>query len=346
MSLNQPLFEIKQKRQNIYLPPELCMLVGIPQKVRENKKTMTAMRQSLFQKPHDRIRSICELNQMISESKEVQQWGLDIALQPDTIEAKVLERPKIFESPNFAAQTSRGGQFPGQQTPNKMTDGNTSRILDNSNYLNTMVHEPKNFERFAIFCLERDVGNANYINDKFYDLSTQKGLGIQVEFAHICPVADKAAYHEEVLLESFAQSIQNYYDKKVLPVIKESNGTIKHSQFIFLVIMPDHSNHQDFYSFLKNKINCDSPVISQFVANRTIAKDNDRIFLNIIRQMNAKFGGDLWRMSFGPEISDQTMLVGIDVCHKGKQSTIGFCATYDPYMCKYYAQASPQPQKG
>ena len=51
-------------------------------------------------------------------------------------------------------------------------------------------------------------------------------------------------------------------------------------------------------------------------------------------------------MSFGPEISDQTMLVGIDVCHKGKQSTIGFCATYDPHMCKYYAQASPQPQKG
>ena len=31
---------------------------------------------------------------------------------------------------------------------------------------------------------------------------------------------------------------------------------------IFLVIMPDHSNHQDFYSFIKNKINCDSPVIS------------------------------------------------------------------------------------
>ena len=47
-SLQQPLFEIKQKRQNIYLPPELCMLVGIPQKVRENKKTVAQMRQSLF----------------------------------------------------------------------------------------------------------------------------------------------------------------------------------------------------------------------------------------------------------------------------------------------------------
>lgn len=28
------------------------------------------------------------------------------------------------------------------------------------------------FERFAIFCLQKDVDNAHYINDKFYDLST------------------------------------------------------------------------------------------------------------------------------------------------------------------------------
>jgi len=106
-----------------------------------------------------------------------------------------------------------------------------------------MVHEPRMFEHFAIFCLERDVQNAHYINDKFYDLSTQKGLGITVEYADICPVSDKASFHEEVLLESFAQSIQNYYDKKVSPTIRNSNGAVRHSQFIFLVIMPDHSNH-------------------------------------------------------------------------------------------------------
>ncbi len=55
---NQPLFEIKQKRQSIYLPPELCILVGIPPKIRENKKIMADIRQSLFQKPDDRIKSI------------------------------------------------------------------------------------------------------------------------------------------------------------------------------------------------------------------------------------------------------------------------------------------------
>lgn len=105
------------------------------------------------------------------------------------------------------------------------------------------------FEKFAIFCLEKDVQNAHYINDKFYDLSSQKGLDIKVEYADICPVPDKAAYHEELLLDAFAHSIQNYYDKKVLPQVRDSNGTVKHSQFIFLVIMPDHTNHQDFYSF-------------------------------------------------------------------------------------------------
>jgi hypothetical protein len=101
-----------------------------------------------------------------------------------------------------------------------------------------------------------------------------------------------------------------------------------------------------FYTAVKNKINSDNPIISQFVTSKTINRDKDGIYLNIIRQINAKLGGDLWRMSFGPEISTKTMLVGIDVCHKGKQSIIGFVATYDPYMCKYYTQADPQGQKG
>lgn len=120
----------------------------------------------------------------------------------------------------------------------------------------------------------------------------------------------------------------------------------KKEVYFFLVIIPDGSRQEVFYTALKNKINSDSPVISQFVHARTIMKDNDRIFMNIVRQINAKLGGDLWRMSFGKEISKKTMLVGIDVCHKGKQSIIGFVATYDPFLCKYYTQAHPQPAKG
>jgi hypothetical protein len=109
----------------------------------------------------------------------------------------------------------------------------------------------------------------------------------------------------------------------------------------FLVVIPDTLRQEHFYTALKNKINSDNPVISQFVTSKIIEKDNDRVYMNIVRQINAKLGGDLWRMNFGKEISKKTMLVGIDVCHKGKQSIIGFVATYDPHLCKYYTQASP-----
>jgi len=67
-----------------------------------------------------------------------------------------------------------------------------------------MVHEPKAFERFAIICLDKDVKNAHFINDRFYELSNANGLKIQVEYADICPVPDKAAQHEEYLLDAFA----------------------------------------------------------------------------------------------------------------------------------------------
>ena len=99
--------------------------------------------------------------------------------------------------------------------------------------------------------------------------------------------------------------------------------------YFFLIIIPDGFSSAHFYNALKNKINSDNPVISQFVTRKIIEKNNDKIYLNILRQINAKLGGDLWRMSFPKEISRKTMLVGIDVCHKGKHSIIGFVATYD-----------------
>ena len=71
-------------------------MVGIPAKIRESKKVMAEIRQSLFQKPPERIRSIKELNRMIADSKEVQEWNLDINLEPDQIEARVLKRPSIM----------------------------------------------------------------------------------------------------------------------------------------------------------------------------------------------------------------------------------------------------------
>ena len=66
-------------------------------------------------------------------------------------------------------------------------------------------------------------------------------------------------------------------------------------------------------------------------------KENDTIYINILRQIVAKLGGDLWRMKFPDELfQKRTMVVGLDVCHKGHQSIVAFCASYDANLCKYY----------
>jgi len=188
------------------------------------------------------------------------------------------------------------------------------------------------------------VPHGEYLNDRFYYLSEQRRFDIYVDYGDIVELANKSG------IEAFKEAIDDYYLKYVCG--KDNNGRQlgrpKQSKdlYFFLIIMPDSIKQEHLYTALKNKINTDSPVISQFVSSKTIQKYNDRIYINILRQINAKLGGDLWRLNFGPEISRKTMLVGIDVCHKGKQSIIGFCATYDENMCKYYTQASPQGQKG
>mmetsp|Transcript_42762 Transcript_42762/g.65729 ORF Transcript_42762/g.65729 Transcript_42762/m.65729 type:complete len:96 (-) Transcript_42762:1225-1512(-) len=95
---------------------------------------MADIRQSLFQKPPERIRTIKELNKMIAESKEAQEWNLDINLEPDTIEAKVLKRPQIIQNFN----------------PDKPQ---TYKQLDDTKILGTCVHQPIHFKKWAIFCL-------------------------------------------------------------------------------------------------------------------------------------------------------------------------------------------------
>ena len=50
-------------------------------------------------------------------------------------------------------------------------------------------------------------------------------------------------------------------------------------------------------------------------------------------------GGDLYEMKF-PDVMDtmRTMLIGIDVCHAGPQSIVGFAASTNKEMSQYYSE--------
>lgn len=54
--------------------------------------------------------------------------------------------------------------------------------------------------------------------------------------------------------------------------------------------------------------------------------------------MNSKMGGDLYTMKFPDRLSqERAMLIGIDVCHAGGNSIVGFAASINPEMSQYYS---------
>jgi len=229
---------------------------------------------------------------MISKSKELEKWNIDLKLNPDQLDAKVLKLPTIYDP------MSKNEKTVDQQL------------------LGSLVHEPMGFIKWGIFCLNKDLDMAKHIQDKFYNLSNTKDLKIYVEYADIIHLKDTAQ------IDDFKAAFDTYYKKTVKPDMekteKEKGKVDTKDIYFFFVIMPDRIKQEHFYSALKHKINSDAPVISQFVSIKTLEKNNDRVLMNIIRQINAKLGGDLWRMKFNSEISKKTMLIGIDVCHKGK----------------------------
>jgi aubergine-like protein len=79
-------------------------------------------------------------------------------------------------------------------------------------------------------------------------------------------------------------------------------------------------------------------VVSQVISARTCRKFNLSVASNVMRQVNSKLGGDLYNLAFSEEVSQNTMLIGIDVCHCGDNSIVGFCASINQEFSQYYSQ--------
>jgi len=72
---------------------------------------------------------------------------------------------------------------------------------------------------------------------------------------------------------------------------------------------------------------------SQVVTARNGSKFNMSKASNILRQINSKIQGDLFQLKFPAALDSlRTMLIGIDVCHAGPSSVVGFAASTNPAM--------------
>ena len=83
----------------------------------------------------------------------------------------------------------------------------------------------------------------------------------------------------------------------------------------------------------------DYRIPSQVVTTRNGHSFNLSKATNILKQVNSKIGGNLFTMKFPEKMSKMhTMLIGIDVCHSGPQSIVGFAASTNKEMSQYYSE--------
>lgn len=81
-------------------------------------------------------------------------------------------------------------------------------------------------------------------------------------------------------------------------------------------------------------------LMSQCIRYQNFGKGgmNFSVASNILRQINSKLGGDLFHLKFSKELCKNTMLIGIDVCHSGPSSIVGFCASVNAERSQYYSE--------
>ena len=79
-------------------------------------------------------------------------------------------------------------------------------------------------------------------------------------------------------------------------------------------------------------------VLSQVILKFTARKMNLSVASNIMKQINTKVGGTSIKMTMPQFMTkNQVMVIGIDVCHAGGESIVGFTATTDDLFTQYYS---------
>lgn len=86
------------------------------------------------------------------------------------------------------------------------------------------------------------------------------------------------------------------------------------------------------------KIFTQKNIMTQVVTKKTCMRINLSVATNIMKQVNSKLGGESIRIKFPKFMQEEkVMVIGIDVCHAGKRSIVGFVATTNEHCTSAYS---------
>nr|AEX87971.1 Otiwi9 [Sterkiella histriomuscorum] len=92
---NQPIFVASLNGRDIYLPPELCNMDGIPDEISQDPYQMKEIMSKFRKNPNQKYDEIEKFSSKLFAQKQLKQWGLEIEKKPMELTSNILPVPRI-----------------------------------------------------------------------------------------------------------------------------------------------------------------------------------------------------------------------------------------------------------
>lgn len=91
----QPLFEVKQGGNIVYLPPEFCFIDGVPESIRRDSLQMNLVLKTCRKNANEKVTSIQQISNKLSKTQTLCNWGVKVGNKAFEMEAEILPAPTL-----------------------------------------------------------------------------------------------------------------------------------------------------------------------------------------------------------------------------------------------------------
>ncbi|CAK73120.1 unnamed protein product (macronuclear) [Paramecium tetraurelia] len=312
--VTQPLIEVleksrkKQEEKIIYLIPELCVMTGLSNEMRNNFQTMKQL--STVTKPRgvDRVRQADQFIQCFhnKESEElIKKWN--IQLEPKCLQIQ-------------SSKIKPGNIMMGNNTAINIETGNLDRDTQ------TAMLRGVGLENWGILYSDRDGRQAE---------DFMSCLRESIEYCKFQCKAPRTFVLHSNRIEDWIKQIDQ--------IVQQSQGPQKVT--LLLLILNGPKKNAPLYTDIKRYLINDCPIASQVILSSTLNQPKGKVKTicnKLLVQICAKVGGTPWGVSELPFTDQPTMICGMDVYHstgKAKKSMLSFVSTEDEFFSKYMTQS-------
>jgi aubergine-like protein len=312
ITADQPLLlvKLKSKKANTtnrrYIPPQLCLLVGLTDKMTADYHLMKSIADVTKQTPGDKVNSINDILKLINETKGI------VKIIKETNE-KVTLKSSLQKKEDYGleiVQTSKSFFGYNLTTP-VIKAANAEIVKDISKPFKIAKAKKINFLCLYHKLYEKDKRLLESLIDK-----------AAVSYGIIIGRADYKAMTSENYID-WSKEIMSSYKPDVYNLV--------------IVYLDEYLEGLGFYSNLKTFTQESKGYNSQFILTKSIVSKNAMsIVSNILLQANSKIGGNSYNVNFNPEIAKKNlMIIGVDSSTVKGDFTVAMCATLNKDFSEY-----------